>query len=100
MPVQRCPGRPGPSSREAAAIAAATAPDRDRYVDALRVSCLLVVALGHWLMGALTPQGQVTNTLDQLRWLQPATWILQVMAVFFLVGGVAPRLHVEPSPGG
>ena len=48
-----------------------------------------MVVLGHWLMGALTPQGQVTNVLAQVPALQPVTWVLQVMPLFFLVGGVA-----------
>jgi fucose 4-O-acetylase-like acetyltransferase len=70
-------------------VAAATPGSRDRWVDALRVGSLLVVVLGHWLMGALTPQGEATNVLAQVPALQPLTWLLQVMPLFFLVGGVA-----------
>lgn len=47
------------------------------------------MVLGHWLMGALTPQGEVTNVLAAVPALQPLTWLLQVMPLFFLVGGVA-----------
>ncbi len=77
------------------AVAAATPGSRDRWVDALRVGSLLVVVLAHWLMGALTPDGHVTNALVQVRWLQPVTWVLQVMPLFFLVGGVAHAYSLE-----
>jgi fucose 4-O-acetylase-like acetyltransferase len=50
---------------------------------------LLVVIIGHWLMVAVTPAGEITNTLKLIPWLQPVTWVLQVMPLFFLVGGVA-----------
>ncbi len=76
---------------DAAALAAATPPDRDRYVDLLRVASLSVVVAGHWLMAVVLvgQDGSVTatNLLALQPWLQPATWLLQVMPVFFLVGG-------------
>jgi len=80
-----------PGTRPAAVseVVAATPGTRDRWVDALRVGSLLVVIVGHWLMGALTPQGEVTNVLARVPALQPLTWLLQVMPLFFLVGGVA-----------
>jgi len=87
--VPAAPAPPAAPSRSAFAVAAATPGSRDRWVDALRVGSLLVVVLGHWLMGALTPQGEVTNVLARIPALQPATWVLQVMPLFFLVGGVA-----------
>lgn len=62
---------------------------RDRYADALRVGSLLVVVLGHWLMGGVDADGHVTNALVDVGWLQPASWLLQVMPLFFLVGGLA-----------
>lgn len=72
-----------------AQLSAATPADRDRWVDALRAGSLLVVVLGHWLMVMLTPDGQITNALTVVPSLQPLTWVLQVMPLFFLVGGVA-----------
>lgn len=87
--VPAVPATPAGPSRPVDAVAAATPESRDRWVDALRVGSLLVVVLGHWLMGALTPQGEVTNVLARIPALQPATWLLQVMPLFFLVGGVA-----------
>src|SRR5215207_8966069 len=76
-----------------AALAAATPPSRDRYVDLLRVASLGVVIAGHWLM-AVPVQGadgstRVTNVLALVPQLRPMTWLLQVMPVFFLVGGFA-----------
>jgi hypothetical protein len=65
--------------------------NRDRYVDLLRVVSLGVVVVGHWLMAvvAVGDDGAVraTNALALLPSLQPLTWLLQVMPVFFLVGG-------------
>ena len=65
--------------------------NRDRYVDLLRVVSLGVVIVGHWLMAvvAVGDDGAVraTNALALLPSLQPLTWLLQVMPVFFLVGG-------------
>lgn len=75
--------------RTAAELDAATPPDRDRWADALRVGSLAVVIVGHWLMVVLTPDGQITNALTIVPDLQPLTWVLQVMPLFFLVGGVA-----------
>lgn len=73
----------------ATAVADATPASRDRWADTLRVGSLLVVVFGHWLMVAVTADGEITNTLKLIPWLQPLTWVLQVMPLFFLVGGVA-----------
>ena len=81
--------RPRAARRTASSIDAATPADRDRWVDTLRVGSLLVVVLGHWLMVAITPDGHITNALAVVPALQPLTWLLQVMPLFFLVGGVA-----------
>ncbi len=79
-------------------VDAATPAGRDRWVDALRAGSLLVVVLGHWLMVVLTPGGQITNALTIVPALQPLTWALQVMPLFFLVGGVA-HSHALDSLG-
>ncbi|MBW8731944.1 MAG: acyltransferase family protein [Terrabacter sp.] len=83
------------AARTASDIDAATPADRDRWVDTLRVGSLLVVVLGHWLMVAITPDGQITNALAVVPGLQPLTWLLQVMPLFFLVGGVAHAHTLE-----
>ncbi|MFJ1590731.1 acyltransferase [Kitasatospora albolonga] len=72
-------------------LAEATPATRDRYVDLLRVASLGVVVLGHWMMAAVTPDG-VGNLLAVVPALQPLTWLLQVMPVFFFVGGFSHAL--------
>ncbi|WP_411082615.1 acyltransferase family protein [Streptomyces sp. cmx-18-6] len=72
-------------------LADATPATRDRYVDLLRVASLGAVVLGHWLMAAVSPDG-VGNLLAVVPALQPLTWLLQVMPVFFFVGGFSHAL--------
>jgi fucose 4-O-acetylase-like acetyltransferase len=71
-------------------LAAATPPDRDRFVDLLRVASIAVVVLGHWTMAAIVRRDgaiRADNALAYAHWFQPATWLLQVMPVFFVVLG-------------
>ncbi|MBM7441424.1 acyltransferase [Streptomyces sp. HB132] len=78
----------GPDVRE---LAAATPATRDRYIDLLRVASLGTVVLGHWLMAAVTTDG-VGNLLAVVPGLQLLTWALQIMPVFFFVGGFSHAL--------
>lgn len=87
--------RTGLSARE---LAAATPSSRDRYIDLLRVASLATVVLGHWLMAAVTADGQVGNLLAVVPSLQLVTWALQVMPVFFFVGGFAHALSYRSRP--
>ncbi|MFE4638282.1 acyltransferase [Streptomyces sp. NPDC056773] len=73
-------------------IAAATPATRDRYVDLLRVASLGTVIAGHWLMAAVTADGGIGNLLAVVPPLQVLTWALQVMPVFFFVGGFSHAL--------
>ncbi|MFF9630183.1 acyltransferase family protein [Streptomyces fradiae] len=84
-----------PTARE---LAAATPATRDRYIDLLRVASLAVVVLGHWLMAAVTADGKVGNLLAVVPRLQILTWALQVMPVFFFVGGFAHALSYRSRP--
>ncbi len=71
-------------------VAAATPAGRDRYVDFLRALSIAVVVLGHWLMAIVyLDDGRLTgaNALDVVPGLWILTWILQVMPLFFFVGG-------------
>ncbi|WP_307544636.1 acyltransferase [Streptomyces sp. V3I8] len=83
---------------------AATPPDRDRSVDALRAFAILGVVLGHWLVTALVADGGTLHTsspLTHLPWLAPVSWLFQTLAVFFLVGGhVATRSHASARARG
>ncbi|MGA5067982.1 acyltransferase family protein [Streptomyces exfoliatus] len=79
-------------------LAAATPATRDRYVDLLRVASLAVVVLGHWLMAAVSGDGQVGNLLAVVPELQVVTWVFQVMPVFFFVGGFSHALAHRSRP--
>ncbi|MFF9865122.1 acyltransferase [Streptomyces sp. NPDC013953] len=82
----------------ASALAARTPDTRDRYVDLLRVASLGTVVLGHWLMAAVGADGAVGNLLAVVPALQPLTWVLQIMPVFFFVGGFAHALSYRSRP--
>lgn len=83
-------------ARAAADLADRTPPERNRVVDLLRAAAIAVVVLGHWLMAAVyvDPSGSLRrgDLLDLAAWTHPLTWVLQVMPVFFLVGGYANAL--------
>jgi len=75
-------------------IDAATPPNRDRAVDALRALAIAGVIGGHWLVTALVTSSSHHRTvlsdnspLTSMPWLAPLSWIFQTLAVFFLVGG-------------
>ena len=67
-------------------------PARDLAVDFYRVSGLVLIVLGHWLIACLTYQhGQfgLQNALRDMPWTQWLTWIFQAVPTFFLVAGYA-----------
>ncbi len=71
-------------------LAARTPASRDRYVDLLRALSILVVVVGHWVVvvvhwrnGVIWTSSAVTST----GWEWTATWVVQVMPLFFFVGG-------------
>lgn len=79
-----------PAAPTALDLARNTPQSRDRVVDFLRAASILVVMFGHWLMAAVSVRGgsfHATNTLQAVPLLQPMTWLLQVIPVFFFVGG-------------
>jgi hypothetical protein len=81
-----------------AAMAAATKPTRDRYVDFLRFTSIAVVVLGHWLMAVVAYQdGRMTgtNALVSIPKLKYVTWVLQVMPIFFFVGGFSNLVTLD-----
>ena len=87
-----------PAGGRAADLAQATPESRDRYVDFLRIASILVVVLGHWLMAVVGWHGDgihVGNVLGMVPLLWLATWALQVMPVFFFVGGFANLVTLD-----
>jgi fucose 4-O-acetylase-like acetyltransferase len=85
-------GRSGAGS-DLDALVEATPATRDRVVDFLRVASICVVVVWHWSLsiihwggdGALT----MPNPIGDVPGKWAATWVLQVMPVFFFVGGYA-----------
>jgi hypothetical protein len=77
-------------TRQLDALVDRTPAERDRYIDLLRVVSLGVVIVWHWSLSILYwTNGQIVmpNPIDAVPggWL--ATWLLQVVPIFFLVGG-------------
>jgi fucose 4-O-acetylase-like acetyltransferase len=71
-------------------LVARTPDTRDRYVDFLRAFSILVVVAGHWFIGMIYWRGGVIGTTSAIgvtSWAWLVTWVLQVMPIFFFVGG-------------
>jgi len=86
-------------------VADETPPTRNRVVDFVRVVSILVVVFGHWFAALiwLLPDGEI-RLMNSLEWIPYAgwvTWLVQVMPVFFLVGGYANgrALHAREREG-
>ncbi|MEW2448666.1 acyltransferase [Streptomyces parvulus] len=90
-------------ARLTADIDARTPAHRDRAVDGLRALALLAVPTGHWLVGGFTrdPGGGLHNAspLTAFGALAPASWVLQMLGVFFLVGGCSSYLSHRRRTG-
>lgn len=102
MPDADPSGRPSPSARSGLTamkplsglrrMAERTPASRERFIDLLRAIAIVAVVLGHWLVTVVEYQnGQLVgrSALPDLRWAHPLTWLVQVMPIFFLVGGYA-----------
>jgi hypothetical protein len=77
----------------------ATPASRERYADFLRALSIAVVVAWHWVF-SLThwrDDGSLTmpNPIDDIPLLWAATWVLQIMPVFFIVGGFADAAGFE-----
>lgn len=97
MRIPATPTHP-PVTTDLGAMAARTKSDRNRAVDFYRVAAMLLVAVGHWIaMVAVQQDGElVTGNLlsyePNLAWF---TWALQVMPLFFVVGGFASAVSLD-----
>ncbi|WIB27055.1 acyltransferase [Curtobacterium sp. MCSS17_015] len=90
------------SMQQADAASANTAQDvrgtiaqRDLVVDLIRTACVVLVVVVHVTMVGVASDAagiRVTSPLQQLPWYVGATWIGQVMPLFFVVGGFASAL--------
>ncbi|MFI6701760.1 acyltransferase [Streptomyces sp. NPDC050509] len=86
----------GTAASAVAKIEARTPASRDRAVDGLRALALLAVPTGHWLLGGFTldADGALHNAspLSTFGGFAPVSWVLQMLGIFFLVGGYASVL--------
>lgn len=78
-------------------LAEATPADRDRYADLLRLLSIGMVALGHWVFALLIMHG--AGAAGSSPPLMLSTWVWQVMALFFFVGGFAHSRALRHRPG-
>jgi len=82
-------------------MAERTPPERNRYVDFLRAASIGIVVIGHWLVAAAYQTdagfelGHVLGIQPPTQWL---TWIVQVMPVFFMVGGFSNGISWRSPP--
>lgn len=100
LAVSSLPDSPRPSGRRRPflALAEKTPPGRDRYVDFLRAFSICVVVLGHWLIAVVyIRDGEISgvNALHVISGLWVATWLLQVMPLFFFVGGFSNLVTLD-----
>ncbi|MCP4306910.1 MAG: acyltransferase [bacterium] len=75
-----------------------TTKKRDIYVDFLRAFSLVIVVIWHWVFTILelTPETvSPSNPIGFTRGMWAITWVLQVMPVFFFVGGFTHRLAFD-----
>ncbi|MDJ1130625.1 acyltransferase family protein [Streptomyces iconiensis] len=94
-PVRRTSWRDR-AGRAVTSIEARTPAHRDRAIDGLRAVALLAVPLGHWMVGGFTRDGggalHNASPLATLDYFAPLSWVLQLLGIFFLVGGYSSVL--------
>lgn len=81
-------------------MVARTPADRERYVDFLRVFSIAIVIIWHWSLSVIFWNGErflMPNPINEVAggWLY--TWVLQIVPVFFIVGGYANYASWEGS---
>ncbi len=82
-----------------AEMAAHTKADRNRAIDFYRVLAMMAVAFGHWLalVAVEDASGELQggNALEFVPALGWASWLLQVMPLFFVVGGFSSAMSLD-----
>lgn len=96
------PMSPPPRSTATASLselAGAAKPDRNRAIDAYRAVAMLAVSVGHWAAIVMSTDdegdlvtGNALQFAPSMSWL---TWILQVMPLFFVVGGFSSAMSLD-----
>ncbi len=85
-------GTSGTSAASGRPATPAAPPERDAFIDFVRAFSLLVVVAWHWVFTIIIwkPDGpHASNPIGFTRGLFIATWLFQVMPLFFFVGGYA-----------
>ncbi len=88
------------SNPNIAHLAAKTPASRDRYVDFLRAFSICVVVVGHWISGVILWEDsgiRIHNAVGMISGTWATTWILQVMPLFFFVGGFSNLVSLDSS---
>ncbi|MFI1965228.1 acyltransferase [Streptomyces pathocidini] len=82
-----------------ARIESRTPAHRDRAIDGLRALAVTAVFLAHWLVSGFTLDGEgalhTASPLSSLGFLAPFSWVLQLLGIFFLVGGFSSALSLR-----
>ncbi len=81
-------------------LARATPSSRDRSIDFLRAASIVAVVFGHWFIGMIHWRDGLiwtTSAVGVTSYLWVATWVLQVMPVFFFVGGFSNLVSFESA---
>jgi surface polysaccharide O-acyltransferase-like enzyme len=112
MPPTTAPAPPpaapaaAPAATEALTIGGLvdrTPASRDRYVDLLRALSIAVVVLWHWVFSITQWRSDgslaMPNPIDAIPGAWALTWLLQIMPVFFFVGGYANLAGWESIEG-
>ena len=84
-------------------LAVRTPESRERSADMWRGLAICLVVLGHWFVIAVAYRdGELSgyNALDVLTWIDPVTWLFQVMPIssWSSAAPAAPRWHRTASP--
>ncbi|SMY11105.1 acyltransferase family protein [Brevibacterium jeotgali] len=96
-PPQRSTDRGAGRTRRIAVHSAVGGAGRSQTVDVVRAVCVLIVVMLHALMVGVersADEGLSTRVaLAGTEWFAPASWLIQVMPLFFIVGGFASAQH-------
>ena len=89
---------PGFNTARLSAIAQRTPASRDRYVDFLRAFSIGAVVIGHWITTLVIYEQngiRIRNAVGVIPGMWLASWIFQVMPLFFFVGGFSNLLTYD-----
>jgi len=89
-------------ARTVVAPSPTSAAGRDRAIDLVRVGCIAGVVVLHAMMVgvAVTDAGPAfVNASEGMAWIIPLSWLLQVMPLFFVIGGFSGATALRRARG-